>query len=298
MTSRLIIEDFRPETGTLLGEGLWGRVYDLGDGSVLKVAQNTCAGIGNGREKVRREFEVLTRLANLEDLDGLIPRALAKGEVPHDSVFAAKGFAVWLRMEKIEGTRLSIPAIESAEPERQRRIGESIGGTLARLHRALEGPNRGGARLERSEGYADLKAAVAGSRFYLGAIAALEREWRRIPPEELRVCHNDYNISNLLFADDLVCGVLDFAEWGLGYPEKDISDIVSEIPDLKASVIDAYEEASGRKVDRRRLELGKAENALFGAVISAREGDGPGERSEQTLLVRHLETLGCVLTHD
>ena len=49
------IEAFRPERAALLGEGLWGRVYDLGDGTVLKVAREHCAGIGNGVEKIASE---------------------------------------------------------------------------------------------------------------------------------------------------------------------------------------------------------------------------------------------------
>ena len=296
MTGKSTMQDFRPEPGNLVGEGLWGRVYDLGDGTVLKLAREHCAGIGNGREKVRREFEALTDLARLEQLDGLVPKAVETGEVAPESPLAAEGFAVWLRTERLEGLSLSIPAVESAAPQRRRRMGESIGRTLAALHRAFGELGRGGStRTDGSDPYADLKAAVAGNRFYLDAIAALELERRKIPPESLRICHNDYNVSNLLFAGDRVCGILDFAEWGLGYPEKDISDIAGEIPDLEAPVIEAYEQASGLNVDRRRLTLGKAENALYGAVISEREGDAEGVRFERDGLVALLRELGYPL---
>jgi len=47
------IRHFNPAAHILLGEeGLWGRVYDLGDGTVLKLACETCSGMGSGREKI------------------------------------------------------------------------------------------------------------------------------------------------------------------------------------------------------------------------------------------------------
>jgi hypothetical protein len=64
-----------------------------------------------------------------------------------------------------------------------------------------------------------------------------------------------------------LCAILDFAECGTDFPEKDISDIVNVLPSLSRSVICGYEKESRFRIDSERLRLGLAENALYGAVI-------------------------------
>lgn len=289
MTGTFSIEGFDPKRGQLLGEGLWGHVYDLGDGTVLKLARETCAGIGNGSEKIRREYEALTLLARLGELEGLIPRALGRGDLPSGLL---PGFAVWLRTTRIEGDPLSSPAIESAALQDQYELGASIGKTLARLHHALRELESSRLGIEDGAVYAEIRAAIGGDPFYLESIAALESERLRIPPDRVQICHNDYNISNLLFAGQEVGGLLDFAETGLGYPEKDISDILNEVPCLEEPLIRSYELESGTKLAPHRIALGLAENALYSAVISERLGDVPGVKCGRELLAGQLRKLG------
>ena len=283
------IDAFDPKESQLLGEGLWGRVYDLGDGTVLKLAREACAGIGNGREKIQREYEALTLLVRPEGLEGLIPRTLGRGDLPPGLL---PGFAVWLRTTRIEGDPLSSSAIESATLQDQHELGASIGETLARLHRALKELESGRLGIRDGRVYAELREAVGCDPLYLESLAILEAERSRIPPDRVQICHNDYNISNLLFAGQKVCGLLDFAETGLGYPEKDISDTLSEIPCLEEPLIRSYQLESGMKLDPNRIVLGVAENALYSAVISERLGDLPGVKCGRELLARQLEKLG------
>lgn len=284
------IESFDPARYPLLGEGVWGRVYDLGDGTVLKIAREKSAGIGSGREKIEREYAALGALAGAQDVRGLIPRALGKGDVPANASLAAQGFSLWLRMEKISGKPLTADDIECASEDDRQRVGESCGRTLARLHKAMQG-----VAIPRNDAgnYNDLKADMAGNAFYLACIAALEQETARIPAAILcRPAHNDYNISNILFQNNEVCGILDFAEWGAGFPEKDISDVIREIPCIEDHMIRAYERESGFKVDSRKISVGLAENALYGAAIEERRNNPIETAKSLDVLIRELAKLG------
>lgn len=76
-------EQFDPAKYALLGSGLWGDVLDLDDGTVLKVARESCAGIGSGIEKIQQEFAVLTHISRHKTDQVLsVPQALGWGESP------------------------------------------------------------------------------------------------------------------------------------------------------------------------------------------------------------------------
>ncbi|MCB1556928.1 MAG: phosphotransferase [Alphaproteobacteria bacterium] len=289
---KLSIADFRPEEHHLLGEGVWGQVYDLGDGTVLKLAKETSSGIGNGREKIEREYTALNSLAGASGIGSFLPRVVEWGDVPPNSDLARSGIALWLRSTKKEGDCLFVSEAKALPVEEQELIGHSIGKTLAHLHTAMASIPYGQG-LNPGTLYSAIKEEVSGNPFYTKCIAILEEELALIPSDILnRAAHNDYNISNLLFSGHDVCAVLDFAEWGPCFPEKDVSDIVQECPFLTETLIEAYESVSAFKIDRRRLELGLAENALYGAVISERRGDAEEHRSERDKLCHHLKTLG------
>jgi hypothetical protein len=286
------VEAFRPERAALLGQGLWGRVYDLADGTVLKVARAHCAGIGDGRRKIANEHAGLVLLAATVIRD-IVPRAQGFAAIPSSVALAREGFAMWLRSAKLPGVGLSVETIDCLPAGRQSAIGASIGTTLARLHAALATAGPGATR---ESDYRALETIIVelDDPLYRDALALLAHECARMPVAiRSRVCHGDFNISNLLFgADDAVCGVVDFAEWGLNFPEKDASDIINELPVLGAPLRRAYAEESGAALDERRLTLGIAENALFGAVIGERQGDKSSVASARALLRSQLAMLG------
>ncbi len=273
------IQSFSPRIARLLGEGIWGRVYDLGDGTVLKLARENCGGVGSGRKKIEKEYAALTMFADVQPIRDLLPRALEKGDVPLDSPLAKDGFALWLRMTKKEGAPLYVYMIEELSSSDKRILGENIGRTLARLHAAMATVPY--LQLTDSSGpFDEIKKIIPARGFYQDAIAFLEQEYARIPTDIIkRPAHNDFNTSNLLFSGLEVCGILDFAECGANFPEKDIGDILKECPSLEEPMIAGYEAESGFTIDRRRLLLGLAENALYGVVISERLGD-PGDAGE------------------
>jgi hypothetical protein len=183
----------------LLGEGVWGRVYDLGDGTVLKIAREQCAGIGSGRAKIENECEGLTLLAAAGVLAGLVPVVRGRGDIPSSSPLAREGFAVWLRMTKVSGRTISADDIDELSRHEQSRIGGDLGVVLARVHaglrHALAVARRSLPAVGAVETYADVANAAArlGDPFYMDAVAQLTRARCRIPSE---VCATRFTVTS------------------------------------------------------------------------------------------------------
>src|SRR5262245_13211094 len=129
----------------LLGEGVWGRVYDLDDGTVLKIAREACAGIGSGGAKIENECIALQLLAATGALAGLIPVVRGRGEIPPTSPLAAEGFAIWLRMTKVPGRSISPKHVSGLSRSQQSRIARDVGVAVARVQAALLGCTCGSA---------------------------------------------------------------------------------------------------------------------------------------------------------
>jgi Ser/Thr protein kinase RdoA (MazF antagonist) len=291
------IADFVPQR--LLGEGVWGRVYDLGGGTVLKIARERCAGIGSGRAKIENECAALTLLAAAGVLAGLVPVVRGRGDIPVSSPLAREGFAVWLRMTKVSGRPISADDIDKLSRQEQSRIGRELGVALACVHaglcRALALARMNLPTVGALKTYADVADAAArlADRFYVDAVAQLTRARSRIPSEvSSHPIHGDFNSSNILVAEDgRICGILDFAEWGADFPEKDFAHMLQELPTLSDDVIASYERESGFATDPLRLTLASAENALFGAVIAERQQDMDSVKSCRRTLTAELKKL-------
>jgi len=291
------IANFAPTR--LIGEGVWGRVYDLGDGTVLKIARETCAGIGSGGAKIENECVALQLLAAAGALAGLIPVVRGNGEIPPASPLAAEGFTVWLRMTKMPGRSISPEHVSGLSRSRQSRLARDIGIALARVQAAL----RDGVAVAPTSiapagaaaAYAEITGAAEqlGDPFYLNAIATLTRARSQVAPAVLtHTTHGDFNTSNILVGDDGgICGILDFAEWGADFPEKDFAHILQELPAIADHVVASYERASGVVTDPARLTLALAENALFGAVIGERQRDADSVQSCRQALSAALKRL-------
>ena len=291
------IANFAP--ARLIGEGVWGRVYDLGDGTVLKIARARCAGIGSGGAKIENECIALQLLAAAGALAGLIPVVRGRGDIPPTSPLAAEGFTVWLRMTKIAGRSISPEHVGGLSRSRQSRIAHDIGIAVARCRRRCGMHLRWCERVLRLPAprrpYAEITGAAEqlGDPFYLNAIATLTRARSQVAPAVLaHATHGDFNASNILVAaDGGICGILDFAEWGADFPERDFAHILQELPALADQVIASYERASGFVTDPVRLTLALAENALFGAVIGERQRDADSVQSCRRALSAALKKL-------
>jgi hypothetical protein len=123
------------------------------------------------------------------------------------------------------------------------------------------------------------------------------RNWLAWNPSRSSLIDDRLPIDGFHCHHDLISAILDFAEWGFDVPEKDISDIlkdaaVKDVPSWEEPLVRSYEETPGFKTDRRRLKLGLSENALYGFLISSREGNIQAMTYEREALLRHLGALG------
>lgn len=115
----------------LLGEGLWGTVHDLGDGSVLKLVRRN-GGLGSGESKHYRE---VTALRLLGAIDGLrLPRLLDAGRFANAYGFSGPPLAGWLRLEKLDGMPVDENGLYALRGEERERLGEEIGAAIAAFH--------------------------------------------------------------------------------------------------------------------------------------------------------------------
>lgn len=284
------VEDF-----PVLGEGVWGKVADLRDGTVVKISRRFCDGIGDGLEKLQTEMAAL-RLLSMSPLHpALVPRALGLGEIVSSSSLYDQGYSLWLRLSKMEGNRISGETVRLLPTAEREQIGSQIGHALGRMHLSLRNILPPDVFPVNSQPHASAeKSPHAQSAFYKTAIGFVKQALSRVPPGVMSSpTHGDFNISNILFDEGLkVSAILDFAEFGRYFPEKDIGDILNEIPDLQSSLVPAYEEAAGFKIDEKRIWLACAENGLYGALIGESRKNAEDIFWGRRAIVENLERLG------
>lgn len=219
------------------------------------------------KKKIQNEYKSLKKLYNVPSIKHLLPRPLSWGNIAADSPLIDKGFSVWLNLEKKNGYKLTISKLNNLSQKEQYTYAINIGSTLAILHKTL---NSIQPKTEiNNNPYQDLKYST-GDPHILAKIEELEYQRTMIPSENFQFCHNDFNLSNLLFEDSRVTAVLDFAEFGMGFPEKDISDIIKEAPILETPLIDAYQTEANRVINNDLLKLALEENHIYSTVIETR----------------------------
>jgi len=272
------IEAFNPSEFSVLGSGLWGDVIDLGDGSVLKLARQSCAGIGDGRVKIAREYEILREIESAgrsEEL--LVPKALGWGDIPANTKAASSGCSLWLRITRIPGSPYKVAQLARLENTELDRIGAEIGLALARLHIGF----RQIIKLPPESIFESVYHAAVNDEEVLVLIEKVEKALSRTSSQILLApIHGDFNISNLLFEQGRLTGIVDFAEARSLFPEKDVSDLLKEVPALRPSLVAAYQEGSGTVLFPERITLGLAVNGVFGYLISKRLGEEGGAQRQ------------------
>jgi hypothetical protein len=122
--------------GPALGEGLWGRTYDLGDGTVVKLAR-AGGGIGDGRDLVAREAKALQAFAGYQDADLALPAYYGHGPIPGED----GGFCRWLRLGKVAGSVFSEARYQALDDDGKAQLASALGVALARFH-TLSAPLR------------------------------------------------------------------------------------------------------------------------------------------------------------
>lgn len=289
------MDGFNPADFPVLGKGVWSRVHDLSDRTVIKLVKEAAAGMNTGRSKFNREIEVLGRLQHHEDLKGLVPEILAHGVISAESLLAVEGYALWVRMTKMPGDKLDIEQINHLPPYLRQKIGKNLGQFIGRLHKALANADIPPLITEGAP-FDELRSAFAQNDFYLKCVDIIEAEYNDILSSmNAMPCHNDCNPSNLLLDGMNISAVLDFAECNHNFFEKDLSDILKKCPSLQDPLIAAYEEETGRKVSGRLITFGLAEVTLYDIALISDEREN---RIYQEKFFTLMERLGYSLSRD
>ncbi|MCC6952950.1 MAG: phosphotransferase [Deltaproteobacteria bacterium] len=241
----------------ILGKGVWGVVYDCGDGTIFKVT-NLGGGVGNGREKIEREVAVLKSLAEVSFSSFAIPK--------HLNHFETTSRHIVLQMTKISGRRMSASELSRLTPAQRHLISASLTAALLELHSALrriEDPS-----IRRMD---DILHVVESSRypFTPADLARVDQAIRLLAKRALptTLIHGDFNISNILLNESLqVTGILDFAETCLGELEDDLVSLTSDLPGLEHALLAAFD-AGSRPVDPLKYSLAAVKRNLIGLVL-------------------------------
>ena len=140
--------------------------------------------------------------------------------------------------------------------------GNPLGSALRELHLFLEAPQFRQlalpdpilTELTEDQGLSADDAALARK---------VEQLYSKVPKDRWRPIHGDFNISNVMLDGCSVCGVLDFAEFCLGYLEEDVVSLTAELPELASLIAQGY----ARPLDPVLLQLASAKRALIGMIL-------------------------------
>ena len=253
----------------LLGQGVWGSVFDLGDGTVLKLGRRF-GGIGDGHQKVHHEVRVLKQLQeSAGPASALVPTVIDVGEVDRPIELAGGQHTIWVRQTKLEGRPLTLRQVEKLSVVERGALGERIAAALALLYDGFESAGLAGS-LEPTGGVADFELGdLSLSTADLDRLEMYRRVAASLGLAGDRPLHGDFNISNLLVDDSRrIVGVVDFAETRIGRVEEDICAVTSEIPDLREGYVSSLQSLLDQQIDRNALEVFEIGSDLISMIIS------------------------------
>jgi len=243
-----------------LGEGLWGIVYDLGDGSVLKLVRKR-GGLGSPAALIQREVAALKTLGGDRCGGFDIPELLGHGDIDLPANPFVAPLEGWLRLSKLEGRRLgdAIPPT----PDSRQQLGEKLGAALAEFH-ADATSHSAAADLPQKD---PVLRSIGQLRDALPKpedkelCDQLRDRWIAAASGSLVFLHGDVNLSNVLVNDESRFSLLDFAECGVGAPHAEFRHF-EERPEIRDAIFMGYQVASGAPVDLDTYYLAATVNAL------------------------------------
>jgi len=243
-----------------LGVGLWGVVYDLGDGSVLKLVRKR-GGLGSPAALIQREVTALNAFGGKECGSFAIPELLGHGDLDLPANPFVAPLEGWLRLSKLEGRRLGV-AIPST-PDARQRLGETLGAALADFH-ADATPT---AKARNLPSHDPIPRAIGQLRAALpkpedkALCDQLKERWETLVTNSAVFLHGDVNLSNILVTGEGKFGLLDFAESGFGHPHAEFRHF-EERPEIRDALFMGYQAASGAPIDHEIYYLAATVNSL------------------------------------
>ncbi|MEP0068501.1 phosphotransferase [Pyruvatibacter sp.] len=279
-----------PPPWTPLGSGVWGDVFDLHDGSVLKLVCHS-GGIGSGQQILDGETAALQAAACLQQ-----PIAAARfiaGAKINPSAEDLGDYCGWIRMSKLPGrTAMSIlagPMDFTQKTALMCRLGE----TVALLHTQTRNLPAGQEPMptvsqDRLLQIADIVPDMRSACLEVATILAAGPQHPFL--------HGDINGGNVLFASEhnhaqSDVGLVDWGEAQSGPVEIELRHM-TDIGGPAEAMIEGYEAVSNTPLDPTRLNAALSMNALGTlaiATLGTVEVLNP-DKARQTALAR-LATL-------
>lgn len=282
-TLRNLIPDLPQNQWRLAGEGMWGKVIDLGDQTMLKLVHRN-GGIGSGDSKLIREAKALALLDGLKTSDFRAPKLIGHERWNNawmlGGAYMGPPMAGWIRMEKLPGHVADENALHGAGARDRDRLGEAIGAAIACFHAdtsiLVGGAESLGDPLLRALDEAIPRLNGPHDKARMDRLRAnwLAQSGRRV------MLHGDLNLGNILRGgprDPL--SLVDFAECGIGAPEYDLRHFENAGP-LRDAVFRGYAAMIGAMPDMTRYRMGVAVAAAVTLAISG-AGGHPREASRR-----------------
>lgn len=245
----------------VIGQGVWGVVHDMRDGTVLKRARET-GGIGSGAQKMAHEVAMMEALAPYAPtLPFAVPQVIdfmTRADDPD-------GLPLWMRAVKVPGRVYQTSDFAAFSNERCAMMIENMVRALAALHEVLD--SAGLHAFLQPIFLWDEMARMGASDADMERLANVRAMFRN--DARIRAVHGDFNITNILFDEkNLVSGVIDFAEMGLATAEDELATLTTEFPESRESIVTLYESAMGLTIDRERLRAAEAMGELLSLFIA------------------------------
>ncbi len=274
-----------------LGQGLWGIVHDLGDGSVLKLVRKR-GGLGSAAALIHREVAALEALSGRRCGGFNIPELLGHGDIDLPANPFVAPLEGWLRLSKLDGQRLgnTIPAT----PDKRQRLGEALGAALADFHADVSRLTNG-AELPQQDpilrAIKQLRDALPKQEDKALCDAVKDRWTSVVNATSSLFLHGDVNLSNVLVTDDDHFGLVDFAECGKGPAHAEFRHF-EERPEIRDAIFMGYQAASGTPIDLDVYYLAATVNALAtlyhgGTVQPGVAANDPRKAMRLRGMVRH-----------
>ena len=95
--------------------------------------------------------------------------------------------------------------------------------------------------------------------------------------------HNDAHHENIIIKDKKIAGIIDFGDSEYGEIAREFSRYIRDLPDHAELIINAYENASGHKLSRKRLICNSFLSGLMDNVEDYRKGGDTRSRVEHAI---------------
>jgi len=251
--------DLPPPPWTEIGSGVWGVVFDLGDGSVLKLIRKR-GGLGSPASLIHRETLALGVLGGKKVGGFQIPELLGQGDLPLPSNPFVAPLEGWIRLSQVEGRILS--AAMPSHPDTRNQLGERLGAGMAHFHedatalaKTVQLPEAD--PIERSIGELEIALPKPDDK---ALCVKLREHWLRLDREPVFL-HGDINFSNVLVNDRGDFSLLDFAECGVGPALAEFRHF-EDRPEFRDALFLGYQAASAMPIDLETYYLAATVNAL------------------------------------